>query len=42
MDAFIASEAHRKGKRSLSRAEGFLIDEEEAGLGGWVGRLGGW
>jgi len=42
MDAFIAFEAHRKGKRSLSRAEGFLIDEEEAGLGGWVGRLGGW
>ena len=40
MDAFIAFEAHRKGKRSLSRAEGFLIDEEEAGLGGWVGRLG--
>ncbi|CAK8986476.1 unnamed protein product [Durusdinium trenchii] len=29
MDAFIAFEAHRKGKRSLSRAEGFLIDEEE-------------
>lgn len=30
MDAFIAFQAHRKGKRSLSRAEGFLIDEEEA------------
>jgi len=29
MDAFIAFQAHRKGKRSLSRAEGFLIDEEE-------------
>lgn len=29
MDAFIAFEAHRKTKRALSRAEGFLIDEEE-------------
>ena len=30
MDAFIAFEAHRKGSRQLSRADGFLIDEEEA------------
>ncbi|CAJ1417049.1 unnamed protein product, partial [Effrenium voratum] len=29
MDAFIAFEAHRKGSRQLSRADGFLIDEEE-------------